>query len=116
MSVVPTTDLAKQLPQILQGLAAGEEFLLTDDGCPVARIVPPVPTKSDQVLSGEEWQREFAIWMKRVESRADRYPPGFVVDDSYDAIYGERENAQRFCSIRTSRCASQNLSTRIMSS
>jgi hypothetical protein len=33
-------------------------------------------------------------WMKEVEARADRYPPGFVLDDSYEAIYGERENSQ----------------------
>jgi antitoxin (DNA-binding transcriptional repressor) of toxin-antitoxin stability system len=95
MSEIPAADLANQLPRILQAIASGEEFLVTEAGRPVARILPPVPAESGQVLSGEEWQRKFAAWMKRVESRADRYPPGFAVDDSYDAIYGERENAQR---------------------
>ncbi len=95
MTTIPTSDLAKQLPSILQALAAGEEFVVTDAGRPVAWIIAPARSEPDQVLSGEEWQREFDAWMTRVEARAYRYPPGFVVDDSYEAIYGERENAQR---------------------
>ncbi len=95
MTTIATADLAKELPHILQALAAGEEFVLTDAGRPVARILPPVPSECGHVLSGEAWQRHFDAWMKRVEARADRYPPGFMLDDSYEAIYGERENAQR---------------------
>jgi antitoxin (DNA-binding transcriptional repressor) of toxin-antitoxin stability system len=94
MSVIATTDLAEQLPHILQGLAAGEEFLLTDAGKPVARIVAPRPSIPEEPMSIEQWQKEFDAWMKEVEARADRYPPGFVLDDSYEAIYGERENSQ----------------------
>jgi antitoxin (DNA-binding transcriptional repressor) of toxin-antitoxin stability system len=80
MTVIATTDLANQLPSILRALASGEEFLLTDAGRPVARILPAAAPKTDR-LSNDEWQRNFAAWMKRVEARADRYPPGFVVDD-----------------------------------
>jgi antitoxin (DNA-binding transcriptional repressor) of toxin-antitoxin stability system len=94
MTTIATTDLAKQLPSILQALASGEEFLVTEAGRPVARIIAPAHSEADRVLSGEQWQREFDAWMKDVEARADRYPPGFVLDDSYDAIYGERENGQ----------------------
>jgi antitoxin (DNA-binding transcriptional repressor) of toxin-antitoxin stability system len=94
MSVIATTDLAERLPQILQGLAAGEEFVLTDAGRPVARIIPPEPAAPEKLAILEQQRQIFEEWMKIVEARADRYPPGFVLDDSYQAIYGEREDSQ----------------------
>jgi prevent-host-death family protein len=95
MTNIATNDLANQLPHLLQAVAAGEEFLITDAGRPVARLLPPPSLSGDQALSGEAWQGEFAAWMARVESRADTYPPGFVLDDSREAMYADRENAQR---------------------
>ncbi len=47
-----------------------------------------------QTLSYGEWKQRFDEWQQLVKSRADRYPPGFQVDDSREAIYGEREDAQ----------------------
>ena len=47
----------------------------------------PLP---DEPVQGEEWQRRFQAWMGEVASRADRYPPGFVVDDSRESIYEGR--------------------------
>ncbi len=95
MTTIATADLAKQLPHILQALAAGEEFLLTEDGQPVARIIPPGQAVPEEALTLKQRQQEFDDWMKSVEASADRYPSGFVLDDSYEAMYGERENAQR---------------------
>ncbi len=95
MTTIPTVDLANQLPHILQALASGEEFLITEAGRPVARIILPPPGVREEPLKGDQWQKEFEVWMKEVESRADRYPLGFTLDDSYEAKYGERENAQR---------------------
>jgi hypothetical protein len=51
------------------------------------QIAPPGPTP-------EERRRAFEEWRKRVEERAGMYPPGFQVDDSREAIYKEREDAQ----------------------
>jgi antitoxin (DNA-binding transcriptional repressor) of toxin-antitoxin stability system len=95
MTTIPATELVNQLPRILQAIASGEEFLVIEAGRPVARIVPPSPPVPTEPLTADQWQKEFDPWMKEVEARADRYPPGFVLDDSYEAIYGERENAQR---------------------
>jgi len=95
MTNIATADLANQLPHILQALASGEEFLLTQDGQPVARILPALTPAIEQGLSKEEWQRELDAWRLEAQSRANRYPPGFVLDDSRETIYGERENAQR---------------------
>ena len=38
-------------------------------------------------LSIEEWKKGFEAWMKEVQARAHRYPPGFVLDDSRESIY-----------------------------
>jgi hypothetical protein len=39
--------------------------------------------------SAEDWKQVFNAWMLEVRARADRYPPGFVVDDSRESIYGD---------------------------
>ncbi len=49
---------------------------------------PPIP------LIGDAWQAELEAWKRDAESRAGRYPPGFVLDDSRETIYREREDAQ----------------------
>ena len=49
---------------------------------------PPFP------LIGDAWQTELKARKRDAESRAGRYPPGFVLDDSRETIYREREDAQ----------------------
>jgi hypothetical protein len=45
-------------------------------------------------LTGDAWKAELEAWKRAAESRADRYPPNFVLDDSRESIYGERDEAQ----------------------
>ena len=45
-------------------------------------------------MTGEAWRAELAAWKRDAQNRAGRYPPGFVLDDSREAIYREREDAQ----------------------
>ena len=45
-------------------------------------------------LAGDAWHAELEACKRDGESRAGRYPRGFVLDDSRETIYGERENAQ----------------------
>ncbi|MFO0957551.1 MAG: ribbon-helix-helix protein, CopG family [Isosphaeraceae bacterium] len=45
-------------------------------------------------LTGEAWLAAMQEWRKAIEERADRYPPGFVLDDSRETMYREREDAQ----------------------
>lgn len=45
-------------------------------------------------LTGSEWRAELEAWKRDAESRAGRCPPGFVLDDSRETIYREREVAQ----------------------
>lgn len=40
-----------------------------------------------QRLSPAEREQRFGEWMREVEGRASRYPPGFVADDSRESIY-----------------------------
>jgi hypothetical protein len=59
---------------------------LAEAGTPAPEPPPP--------LTGDAWQAELAAWKRDAESRAGRYPPGFVLDDSRETIYREREDAQ----------------------
>ena len=53
----------------------------------------PVP-ESSLPLTGDAWRTELDTWKQDALSRAGRYPPGFVLDDSREAIYREREDSQ----------------------
>jgi hypothetical protein len=41
-------------------------------------------------ISSDEWRRRLDAYLQEVASRADRYPPGFVVDDKRETIYEGR--------------------------
>jgi hypothetical protein len=45
-------------------------------------------------LTGDAWRNELEAWKRDAESRAERYAPGFVLDDSRETLYREREDAQ----------------------
>jgi hypothetical protein len=47
-----------------------------------------------QPLTGDAWRAELEAWKRDAESRVGRYPPGFVLDDSRETVYREREDAQ----------------------
>jgi hypothetical protein len=55
-----------------------------------AAAPPDVPT----VLTGEAWRQAFDALTREVQARADRYPPGFVLDDSRETMYFGREDEQ----------------------
>lgn len=50
MNAVTTDDLTARLTDVLNRAAREEEFLVTDHGKPVARIVPPIGTDIQQVV------------------------------------------------------------------
>jgi hypothetical protein len=50
--------------------------------------------KSLLPLTGDAWRTELEAWKRDAEIRAERYPPGFVLNDSRESIYGEREDTQ----------------------
>lgn len=45
-------------------------------------------------LTGEAWKQAFDAFNRDIQARADRYPPGFRLDDSREAMYADREDAQ----------------------
>ena len=45
-------------------------------------------------LIGDAWHAEANAWKWDAESRASRYPPEFVLDDSRETLYREREDSQ----------------------
>lgn len=65
-----------------------EELVLLRQAAPVRPV--PEPTLP---LTGEARQAVWDAMRRDAEKRADRYPPGFVLDDSRDTIYNERMDA-----------------------
>ncbi len=55
---------------------------------PIPALEPSLP------LNNDAWRAELDAWKRDALSRAGRYPPGFVLDDSRETIYREREDAQ----------------------
>jgi hypothetical protein len=45
------------------------------------------PTPTPTAASFDDWKKQFDAWMAEVQARAQRYPPGFAMDDSREAIY-----------------------------
>jgi prevent-host-death family protein len=85
MAHISPQDIPTQLPDILNRVARGEEFVVTDHGRAVARIVPPADDHAGRPAA-PDWPGQFDDWMRAVDARADRYPAGFTLDDSRDAI------------------------------
>lgn len=46
-------------------------------------------------LTDEVWEHEMEEWDRDIEARADRYPPGFLVDDSRELMYFGKDEAER---------------------
>ena len=42
-------------------------------------------------LTGDAWQAELDNWKRDAQSRTGRYPTSFVLDDSRETVYRERE-------------------------
>jgi antitoxin (DNA-binding transcriptional repressor) of toxin-antitoxin stability system len=76
------------LPVILSRVAQGEEFVVTDHGQAVARIVPAAAPATSP--GKDSWSSQFDDWMRTVDARAGRYPAGFTLDDSRESIYDGR--------------------------
>jgi hypothetical protein len=47
---------------------------------------------SELPLTDDAWRTELDAWKPVAESRSDRCPPSFVLDDSRETIYRERED------------------------
>ena len=51
-------------------------------------------TDGELPLTGAAWLAELRAWKRDAERRSSRYPPDFLLDDSREIIYREREDAQ----------------------
>jgi hypothetical protein len=56
----------------------------------VAPILKDLAATGTSSATPDDWQRNFDAWMKEIEGRAGRYPPGFELDDSRASIYEGR--------------------------
>jgi hypothetical protein len=46
-----------------------------------------LPTPAPPEAGIDDWKTKFDAWMADVQARANRYPPGFVMDASRESIY-----------------------------
>ena len=97
MRIIPADEFGANWPRLLSQLVEGEEFLLTDAGRPIGRVLPPVPgnwkegSEQRDSRTADDHLQAFQELTSLVRSHADRYPPGHVIDDSRDSIYRGRE-------------------------
>jgi prevent-host-death family protein len=75
MSAIPLEEAQARLPELLAGLTAGEEVVITRDGKPVGRLLPPeLPTgvpiygrgkgKVLRMIDDDEHLKDFAEYME----------------------------------------------------
>ena len=78
--------------QRLAQQAAAQNTTVDAYVAPVLEKLAEVPPAQAEGLepTPDERQKAFDRWMARVQERADRYPPGFIVDDSRESIYEGR--------------------------
>jgi hypothetical protein len=80
------TELDRFVAEVLELRARRGAARPGEAGVPVPEPSPP--------LTGDAWLAELEAWKRDAESRAGRYPAGFVLDDSPETLYCEREDAQ----------------------
>ncbi len=85
---IPDTSYAYLVAQAALYNMTAEQFVLQRLMAPNGPTPEPTPP-----LTGEAWRAVRDAMISDAEKRADRYPPGFVLDDSREAIYAERLDA-----------------------
>jgi hypothetical protein len=93
---MPTVSVSETTFKRLAEKAAARNLTVDAMLAPILqRLAGDEPINGDLLLpSSRERQQAFKEWTMLVESRADRYPPGHVLDDDRESIYGEREMGQ----------------------
>ena len=71
-----------------------EEFIGTALGWVANHRVALFPKPIPPPLTGEARRAVLDAWERDAEARSKNYPPGFVLDDSRETMYREREDAQ----------------------
>jgi hypothetical protein len=93
-AAMPSVNISEETFHLLAEKAAALHVTVEELVQPALKELARNGTPSLPPVTEETWQREQEAWQKRAASRAGRYPPGHVVDDSRETIYGEREENQ----------------------
>jgi len=81
VAIKDVTEAGSQLSDLVRQVEAGNEIVLTRNGCRVARLIPAVPTqsKAERRVFLEQFQR----------SASSKATPGPDAARSQDFLYGE---------------------------
>ena len=100
---ITKSEATSAMGALLAHVEAGEEIRITDNGQIIARLVPSssdvvnessspaAAASASEPLTVESRLQALDEWQRDIESRADRYPPGFQLDVSRAAIADVRD-------------------------
>lgn len=91
---MPVLNLPEQTFRWLVEQAAARNVSVEEVVVSAVAQLPAADAPAPDGSTPEERLRAFERLTRRIEGRADRYPPGHTLDDSREGIYAERENAQ----------------------
>ena len=94
---MPHLNISEDTFQRLATKAAALNITVDDLVKPALNLIAETErsaSESPLPLAGDAWLAELAAWKRDGASRADRYSREFVLDDSRETIYREREDAQ----------------------
>jgi len=80
MRIVSVEDTSQDLSSLVKEIEGGGKVLITQDGKPVAEIVPRKSLK----LSGPEWERAYKEFLELIEKGIPLGGLRFKRDDLYD--------------------------------
>jgi len=81
VAIKEVSEAGPQLPDLVRQVEAGNEIVLTRDGCRVARLIPEVAAPNQAARR--------AVMEKSQRSASSKITPGPTAADSQDFLYGE---------------------------
>jgi hypothetical protein len=92
---MPGLNVSEETFRLLAAKAASLQISVEEFVRPaLERLTQDSPSVAEPLI-GDNWQAEFDAWKRDAQRRASRYPQGYALDDSREAPYREREDAQR---------------------
>jgi len=81
MGTITVTELSRQTRAILDRVRAGEHFVITDEGLPVAQLLPDGPTHWEQLVAAGRVHRATARGALDITPIALGMPTQKIIDD-----------------------------------
>jgi len=84
---MPSLTLPEEMFERLTKRAAALNVTIEELVTPLLDLAANSDANGNSGLSFDDWRKQFDGWMAQVQARVNRYPPGFMMDDSRESIY-----------------------------